>query len=175
MDFFIDLTNCIAIANFELHKILVFGVEAILEVRKRIFFLAFFQLIDDSLHLHSDIALHFPQHFQQFRVPFLVLSVIFYHVLVEEEENHLVNVKLESKHEKGRKKVVSFNLSGNFLDKAHLIDFPLNRCSSLSTRFLLGGFFFNNFSFQERVLPQSRYCNSALHINIEDLGEQVIV
>lgn len=175
MDFFIDLTNCIAIANFELHKILVFGVETILEVRKRIFFLAFFQLIDNSLHLHSDIALHLSQHFQQFRVPFLVLSVIFYHVLVEEEENHLVNVKLESKHEKGRKKVVSFNLSGNFLDETHLIDFPLNRCSSLSTRFLLGGFFFNNFSFQERVLPQSRYCNSALHINIEDLGEQVIV
>jgi|JI9StandDraft_1071089.scaffolds.fasta_scaffold31633_3 hypothetical protein len=46
MDFFINSADSVAISYFELGEVLILGVEAVLEVRKRFFFFTLLDLLD---------------------------------------------------------------------------------------------------------------------------------
>lgn len=83
MDFLINSADSVAVPYLEFSEILILGVEAVLEVRKRFFFFTLLDLLDQSVHLHSDIALHIGQNLQQLDMALLVFSVIPDQLLIE--------------------------------------------------------------------------------------------
>jgi len=89
--------NCIAIAYFEFGEILVFGIEAFFKVGNGLHsILALSELHYNPLQLRKNITLKIRKYFEQFGMSLLIFPVIFDALLVQQVQNHLVDVEFES-------------------------------------------------------------------------------
>lgn len=96
MHLLVNSADCVAIAHLEFGEVLVFGTQSLLEIRDCLLaLLHLLELLVEAVQLDAEVSLYFREYFDEFGVAFLVLAVVPDAVLVEEVEEHLVDVKLE--------------------------------------------------------------------------------
>lgn len=107
MYFLVNSSHRISVPHFKFSKILIFGVEPLKKIRDCLLgFFDVFELLIKPIELNAYICFHLSNYFEQFRMPFLVLAIVTYHVFVDEVEEDFVKIELKSKQQERGKKIM---------------------------------------------------------------------
>jgi hypothetical protein len=165
----------VPVAHLELGEVLILGVEPLLEVGDGLpAVLELLDLLEESFQLDAQVGFSFGQQFEQFGVVLLVLPEVADEVLVDEVEEHLVDVELEGEQEEGGEDVLALHSPHYLLHESYLIQLPLHCLRVLVQRFLLRRrLLLRSLPLQRRVLPQGQDIRPLLPVDFEYLLEEV--
>ncbi len=175
MHLLVDSADRVAIAYFELGEVLVFGVESFLEIGYAfVGLLAVPELEDGPVQFACDVSLEVSEYLEQFGVAVLILPVVLDGLLVEQVEQHLVDVELEGQQQERGEEVAHLHLLGDLLDEPHLVDLPLNHRPRLAAHLLLRRLILPSLPPQRRVFPQRSDGDPLLDVDFEHFEEEVV-